>query len=270
MNNVAVALSIYKSDTPEFVSQAIDSILIQDVPFVLFIQVDGPISYDLKKILCQYEKNDFIEIEYNDDNKGLAFRLNQIIDHVVESRNFEFIARMDADDICHPKRFITQVQFLLDNPDVDVVGSDVIEISNTGTEIFYKKMDSEHNIMVKKIIKKCPFNHPSIMFRTSIFNSNLRYKPELKNTQDYYLWIDLIVANKKFSNINQPLLKFRIDDNFHSRRGINKAMNDLKSRIYAFKKLDVLTIQNIIHTINLCLLRIAPSYIKKLAYKRFR
>ncbi|MDV5059493.1 glycosyl transferase, partial [Vibrio diabolicus] len=120
------------------------------------------------------------------------------------------------------------------------------------------------------IIKRCPFNHPSVMFRMSVFEDGFRYKSELMNTQDYYLWVDLLAAGKNFANINEPLLMFRINESFHSRRGFKKAMNDLNSRIYAFKKLDVLNLSNIIHTISLFLLRIAPTSIKKWAYKTLR
>ncbi|MCV5855842.1 glycosyl transferase 2 family protein, partial [Escherichia coli] len=86
---------------------------------------------------------------------------------------------------------------------------------------------SEHNSLVNNIVKRCPFNHPSVMFRIDVFEEhNLKYKDELQNTQDYYFWVDAIKSGLKLANINEPLLKFRIDDKFHSRRGVKKAKND--------------------------------------------
>ncbi|MCV5689873.1 glycosyl transferase 2 family protein, partial [Escherichia coli] len=81
-------------------------------------------------------------------NLGLAFRLNQIIDKVLKTKDYRFVARMDADDISCPTRFDKQVGFLNSNTDISIVGSDVIEFSEDGTVDFYKNMPSEHNSLV--------------------------------------------------------------------------------------------------------------------------
>ncbi|MEE3878774.1 glycosyltransferase [Vibrio sp. YYF0003] len=270
-NKIAVAMSIYKADTVEFVTQAIESILNQSYEnFDLFIEVDGPVREGLNSLLVDYSKVDNVFVNFNNDNNGLATRLNDVVVKSLLAGKYSFLARMDADDICLPERFFKQVDFLINNPTVAVVGSDVLEISESGDELFHKKMDASHDIIKRKIIKRCPFNHPSVMFRMSVFEDGFRYKSELMNTQDYYLWVDLLAAGKMFANINEPLLMFRINESFHSRRGFKKAMNDLNSRIYAFKKLDVFNLSNIIHTISLFLLRIAPASIKKWAYKTLR
>lgn len=270
-NIIAVAMSVYKSDNVEQTYKSIESILTQTVyDFDLYISVDGYVDFDLRYLLIHYSKQPNVYVYFHSKNKGLATRLNEIIDIVSTSYSYQYLARMDSDDISISNRFSKQLDFLVKNPEVSVVGSDVIEISNSGHQLFYKKMDAQHETITRNIIKKCPFNHPSVMFRMSIFEEGFRYKSELKNTQDYYLWVDLVAAGKTFANINEPLLKFRVDDDFHSRRGFDKAMNDLNSRIYAFKHLDVLTLSNVVHTIKLFLLRLAPSFIKKWAYNNLR
>lgn len=269
-NKIAVALSIYKSDTVEYLEESIFSILNQTYSnFDLYIKVDGMVSSKVYDYLNSLNY-DNVFLDFDSENKGLAFRLNQIIDTVVKKGTYQFIARMDADDISDLNRFSEQVDFLLSNPNVDVIGSDIIEIDENGVELFYKRMDSNFNDIKNRIIKRCPFNHPSVMFRTNIFNEGFRYNSDLMNTQDYYLWVDLLAGGKVFSNINKPLLKFRVNSLFHSRRGFNKAVNDVKSRLYAFKKLDVINFSNIIHVISLFILRISPTNVKKIAYKLLR
>ncbi|WP_422766782.1 glycosyltransferase [Photobacterium leiognathi subsp. mandapamensis] len=271
IKKIAVALSVYKSDNAFYLYQAIESIKNQTYfNFHIFIQVDGPVNLEVNDLLKKYSHDESFTIIFNDDNLGLAQRLNDIIELVIQNDDFSFIARMDADDICHRERFKKQVDYFDTYPDVDVLGSDVCEISSSGDEIFYKSMLPSHSEIKKNIIKKCPFNHPSVMFRTSIFKEGFRYKPYLMNTQDYYLWIDLIAGGKKFANINEPLLNFRVDDFFHHRRGFKKALNDINSRIYAFKKLKNVNLSNLIHVSALFLLRISPPFIKKLAYKNLR
>lgn len=271
-SSIAVAMSVYKSDTDYNVKLAIESLLEQTYRNIdIFIEVDGPINSDLEALLRSYCNTDNIFVNFNDKCKGLATRLNSIIDKVMEQGKYDFIARMDADDISLPTRIERQLNFLMVHKEIDVVGSDVIEISEVGEEVFYKKMNPTHDVIRKEIIKRCPFNHPTVMFRSSLFMSQcIRYKAELMNTQDYYLWVDLLAKGKKFANINEPLLYFRVNDDFHSRRGFKKAVNDFKSRLYAFSKLDVLTPSNVIHVVLLFLLRISPSFIKAIAYKVLR
>lgn len=269
---VAIALSVYKSDQPEHLKLCIDSMLNQSYRWThIFVQVDGLVSDECYQLLSDYGNNERVFITYHNSNEGLATRLNNIIDSVVNSGMYNYIARMDADDISFQDRISKQVVFLEDNPEVSVVGTDLIEINDTGEELFHKNMNYTHAEIEKNVIKKCPFNHPTVMFRTSIFeDGTLRYKSELKNTQDYYLWVDLLVAGCKFANIDEPLLYFRVNDNFHSRRGWEKAINDFRSRVYAFKKLNVSTPSNILHTGLLFLLRIAPKSLKLLAYRHLR
>ncbi|MEM5533001.1 glycosyltransferase [Pseudoalteromonas arctica] len=271
MQKVAVIISVYKSDNVSFIDRAIKSILDQTYNNIeVFIQVDGVVSDKIKHLLIDYSKIGEVNVYFNDKNMGLATRLNNSIDTIVKLGGYNYIARMDADDISDLNRIETQVTFLNNNPDIDIVGSDVIEISELEVEMFYKKMDSSHHMLAQNIIKKCPFNHPSVMFRCDIFEEGFRYDSSLMNTQDYYLWVDLLSAGKRFANINKPLLKFRVNSEFHSRRGFKKAKNDFKSRIYAFKKLNVLSFSNVFHTITLFLLRLAPTSIKKWAYNNFR
>ncbi|WP_318443283.1 glycosyltransferase [Photobacterium leiognathi] len=271
MNKIAVALSIYKSDTLIYLQESINSILNQTYKnFDLYITVDGDVSNDISDFLKKIENNKNIFIDYYSCNKGLAFRLNQIIDEVVEKSIYDFVARMDADDISELNRFQEQINFFQEHHNVDVLGCDIIEIDEYGNELFYKRMDADHNEIKTKIIKKCPFNHPSVMFKIDIFNNGFRYNSALMNTQDYYLWVDLLSAGKIFSNVNKPLLKFRVNESFHNRRGFNKAINDVKSRLYAFQKLDVINISNILHVIALFILRLSPSKVKKVAYKYLR
>ncbi|ANQ18447.1 glycosyl transferase [Vibrio natriegens] len=264
-------MSIYKSDVDIYVKKSIDSILSQTYrDLFLYVEVDGEIPDSIKKILLDYEGYENVSITFNENNLGLAYRLNSIIDKAVSTGSFSYLARMDADDISDRSRFKKQVEFLEANQDISVVGSDVYEISSNEELMFYKKMDSSIETIKHNIIKKCPLNHPSVMFSMSVFHEGYRYQSHLKNTQDYYLWVDLLAAGKVISNINEPLLYFRVDDAFHTRRGFGKAVNDVKSRLYAFKKLNALTLSNSIHLALLFALRIAPAFAKKWAYRNLR
>jgi glycosyltransferase involved in cell wall biosynthesis len=272
MKKIAVAMSVYNNDSVSFLEESIESILNQTYKnFELFIQVDGRVRSELRNSLLDYGANQKVHVYFNEDNLGLALRLNNTIDMVMGNPDFSYLARMDADDISELNRFERQMSFMVSNPDIGVVGSDVIEINYIGDEVFYKKMPSSHSELEKNIIKRCPFNHPTVLIDLNVLRkTKLKYKSHLKNTQDYYLWVDMLANNIKFSNINEPLLKFRVDKKFHSRRGIKKAMVEFLSRLYAFKHLDVINVGNVVHTFLLFLLRISPAFVKKAAYKFLR
>lgn len=269
---IAVAMSVYKSDVKNYVVESVNSILSQTYKnFHLYIEVDGGVDSDVERFLCSLSNQSNVSVSFNDKNKGLAYRLNCIIDKSLQQGGFDYLARMDADDISEPNRFELQVKFLTENPNVYIVGSDVVEIDNQGNSIFYKRMIPDNKTLVNKVIKRCPFNHPTVMFRMDVFSRyNLRYKPELMNTQDYYLWVDVIYNKLSLANINSPLLKFRIDQSFHRRRGLKKSLNECKSRFYAMNKLSIMTPSNVVHTILLFMLRLSPEYIKRVAYKYMR
>ncbi|OBU11937.1 hypothetical protein AYY19_08460 [Photobacterium aquimaris] len=269
---IAVAMSIYKNDIDYQIKEALDSLVCQSYYlFDIYIQVDGVVSDEIEKLLRIYEcKYPFFHIEYMKNNKGLAYQLNQIISKVNDSGKYSYLARMDADDICHPERFFTQINFLEDNPDIAVVGSSAIEFNENGDEK-YKKMLCSHDELYLNIIKRCPFNHPTVMFNLNIIDKkDIIYNDSLLNTQDYYLWVELLKKGYKFSNIEKPLLRFRVNSDFFNRRGLKKAINDTKARYYAMNTLKLFTLSNINHTVLLFLLRISPSFIKRTAYQYLR
>ncbi|MEZ8370510.1 glycosyltransferase [Vibrio splendidus] len=270
---VAVAMSVYHADRKANIELSINSLLTQTYEFVdIYVQVDGPVDPDISELLLKYERENIerFSVEFNSDNLGLATRLNSIIDTVVNKDKYKYLARMDADDISMSDRIDKQVSFMENNVDISVLGTSIVEIDHVGNVVFEKRMSTSHSELQKNIIKSCPFNHPTVMFRLDVFFDGFRYNSKLKNTQDYYLWVDLLEAGKRFANIEEPLLKFRVDSNFHHRRGVIKALNDVKSRLYAFKKLKIVNVSNLAHVIALFCLRISPSFIKKWAYKNLR
>ena len=268
---IAVAMSVYGRDKASYLELAIESLYQQsNSNFDIYLQVDGSVSNCLKSVLEKYNRQTNFFLDYYPENMGLAFQLNKAIEKIISSGKYSYIARMDADDICMPNRFEEQTKFLFDTPHVGVLGCSVIEFDLNKVEND-KLMPLCHSHLADNIIKRCPFNHPTVMFNLNVISPNdLKYDVNLKNTQDYYLWVDLLKKGYKFANLEQPLLKFRIDENFHTRRGLKKSLNDLKSRIYAMRELKIVTLTNILHTLLLFALRLSPVFVKKFAYKKFR
>jgi len=271
-SNLATMMCVYSGDSAVHLEESIDSVLRQSYQHHdLYLLVNGQISDEALKLIEQYQNNNnnFFAV-FSDINMGLAKAMNHLLDKHILGKGYLYIARMDADDVCSISRFKKQVHHLSVYSEVAVVGSDCIEIDDSGGEIGYKKMEANDIIMKNNIIIRCPFNHPSVMIRANVFESGCRYNPILKNTQDYYLWVDLISRGYVFSNINEALIKFRITASFYNKRGRKKAVNDFKGRFFAMKTLKIFTVKNVAFTIGIYLLRLSPIFVSKLAYKYLR
>lgn len=270
-NKLATIMCVHSGDSAEHLKESIDSVLEQSYQeHDVHLLVNGDISSYMRGIIENYQANVNFYVVFSSENMGLAKAMNYLLDNFVLGQGYLYVARMDADDICLVDRFKKQIDFLEANPGISVVGSDCIEIDGSGVRLGYKKMAASDSILKRDIIKRCPFNHPSVMIRVGVFESGCRYNPLLKNTQDYYLWVDLISKGYIFANINEGLIKFRVTASFYQKRGKKKAFNDLNGRIYAMKKLRLVSAKNIVFAISLFLLRLSPAFISRLAYKFLR
>lgn len=215
--NLAVIMSIYKNDRLSFVKECVESILTQTFKeFDFYIQYDGPISEDIDSYLSNLSDTR-IRIHRRDNNKGLAYSLNELLRPILQN-NYTYIARMDADDISMPTRFEKQVSFMDSHPEIDCVGTWAIEIDTEGVARFEKKMPQNHQACLNLFKKRDCLIHPSVLFRKSYFEKANLYPEDTYFCEDTIMWAQGFKANCLFSNIPEYLLKFRIDENFFQRR----------------------------------------------------
>ena len=142
MNKIAIILPVYKKDKDVYLAGAVGSILKQTYnDWHLYIGVDGPVGDKLKKKLEEYEVLSNVSIILFEENRGLACVLNDLLD-ICFRDGYEFIARMDADDMSLPDRLEKQIAFLKVHPKVDVVGGAIDEINEKGISRYSRCMPS--------------------------------------------------------------------------------------------------------------------------------
>ena len=267
MEKIAVLLSVYKNDSPHYFKQAIESVLDQTYQyFTIFIGVDGPIDHCLEELLNTYEENKNIIIIKYKQNRGLACVLNDLIKESFQ-REYKYLARMDADDICDINRFKNQINFLLSHPEVDVVGGAITEIDENnnlrGKSIVYPLTHEESR---KFFRYRDPLAHPAVLFRKSFFDKAKGYRPEYRKNQDTMLWFDGFMNGCIFANIEEIVLNFRVTDDFYNRRnGWKRAKQMLKSRIEINKTMNY-DIRANIFAIFIAIMTMTPKCIKKFLY----
>lgn len=217
MNRLAVIMSLYKSDTLDFVKLAVESILHQTFyDFDFHIQYDGYIQNDVDIYLSAITDSR-VFLHRRDVNKGLAYSLNELLSQILPG-GYEFIARMDADDISMPMRFERQIEYMDSHPETDCLGTWAVEIKSDGSEFYRKGMPETHNECWKLFMIRDCMIHPTVMFRRSYFEKAGVYSLDTYFGEDTMMWAQGFANGCKFANLPEYLFKFRLNDDFFSRR----------------------------------------------------
>lgn len=216
-HRLAVIMSLYKSDTLEYVKLAVESVLKQTFSdFDFYIQYDGFVQNDIDEFLSNINDNR-LHISRRKDNLGLAQSLNDLLSQVLPGE-YEYIARMDADDISMPERFEKQLGYMEEHPDINCLGTWAIEIKSDGSEFFRKQMPESHEgCRTQFMIRDCMI-HPTVMFHRSYFEKAGYYSLDTYFGEDTMMWAQGFANGCTFANIPEYLFKFRLNDDFFSRR----------------------------------------------------
>ncbi|MCD9547942.1 glycosyltransferase [Photobacterium carnosum] len=185
---------------------AINSILKQTYKdFELILIDDG--STDGSLNIARSISDSRVKVFSDGFNLGLPTRLNQIIDLA----QGEYIARMDADDLCSKDRLEKQVKYLNSNVDKDIVSTGICSITEDNKILSYRLMNIDNKKMsIYEVINgNVQIAHATIMVRKSWCLRN-KYNEKAKLMEDYQLWIDAFLKNDlNVGLINEPLYFYR-------------------------------------------------------------
>lgn len=272
-DSIAVLLPVCKKDNPDFFAVSVDSLLAQkEVDFNIFLGVDGPIGGALEKRVQECEENKVFFVCRFPENRGLACVLNDLLD-ICFDKGYEYVARMDADDISMPDRFEKQMAYLKMHPEVDVVGGAIEEIDENGNSrgkiVVYPETPEE---CYKFFARRNPHAHPAVLFRKRFFEkTGCKYRPEYRQNQDTMLWLDGMKADTLHANIPDVVLKFRFTDSLFKKRrnGWAFAKKQLADRKMINKTLGY-GLGATIFAYMMFVMLVSPAWVKKIAYKMFR
>lgn len=272
-NTIAIIQSVYKNDNAYYLKQAIDSILYQSYNnIMLYIGIDGPIGKDLNSVLSEYLNNAKIKILRYKENRGLASTLNDLL-RELKTSDYQYIARMDADDISTLDRFEKQISFLEAHQNIDMIGGAINEIDEEGNDRDkVTKYPCNPDECRKFFAKRNPVAHPTVMFRRSFFDkAGWRYPTDYVRNEDTRLWHEGYKHGCVIANLPDVVLNFRMTDSMFKNRRNGKAFakSQLQLRKQIKKELGY-GFTAYVYAYATYLLMISPSWILKLAYKFLR
>lgn len=214
---ISVVLPFYHGDVAAFLHEALLSLEQQTlrVSEVLLVQ-DGEISEELEEVVKQWMvRMPELRRVVRAENGGLSAALNTGI----EEAQLEWLARMDADDICLPDRFEKQWEVIESQPDLAILGSWIEEFDETmKSSIAIRKLPADHEAILAYARWRCPFNHMTVMYRKSVLKTIGTYKNYGAVGDDYELWARFLVGGYRSANLQEVLVKARTGEGFFGQR----------------------------------------------------
>ncbi len=216
-----------------YLKEAIESILKQTYRNFEFIIVNDNSTDGSWKIIRSYKNKHRKLITAINLEKTLNHGGDACANAALEVARGKYIARMDADDIAHPKRLEKQVAYLEDHKYTYLVGSNAHVINKNGKVIGKKLEPLTHEDIYNAYFTFHPIIHPTAMYRRFL-NSKIPFMYPKKYTanNDYFGFFTLICKGYRFANLEDKLLYYRIHDKNDTFNNIReKFLNTLNIRI---------------------------------------
>jgi glycosyltransferase involved in cell wall biosynthesis len=217
---VSVVLPIHNGAA--FLVEAVESLLNQTFPDLEILALDDGSDDDSLALLEPIAHRDPRLRILPRPWRGLVPTLNEGL----ELARGEFIARMDADDICYPHRLERQVDLMDRAPFIGLCG--------TATRTFGGPDGSQRRHLVNHedldawLPMGVPLAHPTVMFRRELVEDSLRYRSSFTYAEDMDLW-ERMLRRTRAVNIPEPLLHYRHhDNNISDRKATQVLLNHLR------------------------------------------
>lgn len=214
---VSIILPCYNAE--KYLTEALDSIIKQTYKNIEIIAVNDNSTDATADILEKYSReNKNIQV-INNKNKGLGNALNLGI----EVAKGEYIARMDADDICFKERIENQINYLYSNTKIDIISCFSKNINADGSfnsyDTYLNCTQPLSNLFFS--LFENPLTHPAVIGKAHIFKSN-HYEIDNLVSEDYFLWTTLLKKGFIIGNLNQRLFNYR--KNLSSASNVGKSI----------------------------------------------
>jgi glycosyltransferase involved in cell wall biosynthesis len=225
---VSVVMPIYNAE--KFLGEAIESILNQSYKNIELIVVNDGSTDKSGKIVERFRKKDK-RIKVLINKKALGYGGEAATNIAIKKAKGKYIAKMDADDVSMLERIEKEVEFLENNKNIFLVGSQALIIDSSGKIVGKRNVPLKHDEIWKEFYLRSCVVHPSIMFRNEGIIGDF-FKLKFKHFNDYYTFFELMKNGKRFENLSEYLFKYRV-------HGDNTVYTNIKEKFrenYRIKK----------------------------------
>ncbi|MCI3880031.1 glycosyltransferase [Acinetobacter higginsii] len=250
----SVLSSIYHKEHPLHLNACMESIWDKQTlkPTEIILVEDGPLTPELDKVIAQWQEKlgNILRVKRLEKNVGTGKAKNIGLKECTS----DVVCIVDTDDICVPERFEKQVEFLKHNPDISIVGGQILEfVEDIHMPTGMRKVPLSYEDLKNYAKKQSPFNNMTITYRKSHILEVGGYQHHLW-MEDYNLFLRIIAKGYKIQNLADVLVYARIDNGMHGRR---KGFEYIKSEKQLLDLKKQLKLQNPVYANMLFLVRSA-------------
>jgi glycosyltransferase involved in cell wall biosynthesis len=199
-------------DAEATLDEACASVLSQRGPSLELIAVDdgsrdGSLAR-MQRIAAADARVRVLSLE--DEARGIAHALNR----AAREARAPLLARMDADDVALPERFVLQHAALLAAPSIAALGTQVELFPDEHVGEGMRRYVAWQNALLSsedhahQLFVESPLCHPSTMLRAAALHAVGGYR-DGPFPEDYDLWLRLDAAGFAFAKLPQVLLRWR-------------------------------------------------------------
>lgn len=265
----SVLISVYKKEKAEYLKQALQSVINQTLkPTEVVIVKDGILTKELDECIENFQRQHpklFKTLTFK-KNRGLGLALRD----GVKACKYEYIARMDSDDISKLDRFEKQFNYLQEHPETALLGTWITEFSKDKDKPYtVTKLPCRHQEIMKFAKSRNPFRHMTVIYKKQAVINSGNYRDFLW-FEDYDLWIRMLQKGYITANIPEYLVNVRADKEMFARRGGWQYLKqDLKFQKY-LKDLSFINWLKYIKNILIrAIIRLMPNQLRSQIYSKF-
>jgi GT2 family glycosyltransferase len=200
-SRVAVLMPAYNPG--DIIHRALESIARSTYPCDVYI-VDDASNPPVAETVGRLPGVQVIRLEQNGGpaiarNVGLA---------TILSKNYNFVALLDSDDIAHPERIATQVAFLDDHPEFGAVGAWARVTGENGEALYIARTPDDPAEFRKTLYYNAAIVNSTLMIRTDVLRAVGLYSKRYPVAEDYEL-LRRIAKKYAVTNIPSVLIDYR-------------------------------------------------------------
>ena len=265
----SVLISVYKKEKAEYLKRALQSVINQTLkPTEIVIVKDGPLTKELDDCIEDFQKQNskLFKILSFKENRGLGLALRD----GVKACKYEYIARMDSDDISKLDRFEKQFNYLQKHPETALLGTWITEFSkDENNPDTVTKLPCIHQAIIKFAKRRNPFRHVTVVLKKSAVIQSGNYRDFLW-FEDYDLFVRILQKGYIAANIPECLVNVRADKDMFARRGGWQYLKqDYKFQKQILKTKYIGKTDFLINIIIRSIVRIIPNKLRSYLYKIF-
>ncbi|HEX2392729.1 MAG TPA: glycosyltransferase [Solirubrobacterales bacterium] len=201
---VSVVVPVYNGE--RYIREAIESVLREAEELAVeLVVIDDGSTDSTPEILSEYSAHDPRVIVDRDRGPTIATALNR----GCGIANASFLARLDADDADLPGRLRAQRDFLVDHPEVVLLGGQPVLVDEEGREFGTARYPLDDAALREAMRMTNPFVHSAVMMRRSAFEAAGGYRANLPHAEDLDLWLRL-AERGKLANLPDAVVRYRI------------------------------------------------------------